>query len=115
MERYTYLQEDMQLVAAFRDMGCLIQVNRGSLTGRFGRQAKAMGWELVERGFATVVASDAHSPEVRTPWMKDVQEMLAREVAPLCARTLLRDNPGRILRNEELPPLEPDWFEGGGL
>ena len=91
-------------------MGCLLQVNRGSLLGRFGPEAQAMAVELVERGFATVVATDAHSARVRTPWMRDIREVLTREVSPLCARTLLLDNPRKILKNERLEPLVPDWF-----
>ena len=91
-------------------MGCLFQVNRGSLQGRFGRREQRMAVELVDRGFAAVVASDAHSARVRTPWMKDVQQLLSREFSPACAEILLRVNPVKILKNQELPPVEPEWF-----
>ena len=109
-ERYDYIQEDPELVNAWKRMGCLFQVNRGSLTGRFGNGPRQMGMELVERGFAAVVASDAHSPAVRTPWMKDVWELLTREVSPIAAEYLLLRNPRSIIRNEQLPPAEPEWF-----
>lgn len=91
-------------------MGCLMQVNRGSVLGRFGRQAQAMAVEMVERGFAVAVATDAHSCRSRTPWMRDIREVLTREISPLCAQTLLRDNPRRILKNERLRSMEPEWF-----
>lgn len=110
-ERYSYIQRNPQLVNRWYRMGCLLQVNRGSLLGRFGRQAQAMAVEMVERGFATVVATDAHSPRMRTPWMRDVREMLAKEVSPLCARMLLLENPRKILKNDRLPPVEPEWFK----
>ena len=109
-ERYSYVQTSPRLINQWFRMGCLIQVNRGSLLGRFGRQAQAMAVELVERGFATVVATDAHSARVRTPWMRDIREILAKEVSPQCARMLLLENPRRILKNERLLPIEPDWF-----
>ena len=109
-ERYSYIQRSPRMINQWYRMGCLIQVNRGSLLGRFGRQAQAMAVELVERGFATMVATDAHSSRVRTPWMRDVREILTREVSPQCAKALLLENPRRVLKNEGIPRIEPEWF-----
>lgn len=110
-ERYAYVQRDPRIVNRWHRMGCLLQVNRGSLLGRFGRHAQQTAFELVDRGFAAVVASDAHSHRMRTPWLEDVWTMLAKEFSPLCARTLLRENPQKILKNEDIPPVEPEWFD----
>lgn len=112
-ERYAYVQRDPRIINHWFRMGCLMQVNRGSLLGRFGGRAQAVGVELVERGFAVAVATDAHSFDRRTPWMRDVREMLTREISPLCAKTLLKDNPRRILKNEPLLLMEPEWFSSG--
>lgn len=110
-ERYSYIQKNPELANTWKQMGCLFQVNRGSLMGRFGSGARRMGMELVERGFAAVVASDAHSASVRTPWMQDVQQLLSEKVSPVAAEYLLQYNPRKILRNEQLPPVEPEWFQ----
>ena len=91
-------------------MGCLFQVNRGSLMGRFGGRAQMVGLELVEHRFATVVASDAHSEHIRTPWMQDVRQMLSKEFSREYANLLLEDHPASILKNEELYLEEPEWF-----
>ena len=40
--------------------GWALQVNATSLTGRHGPEPEALGWSLVERGFATIVGSDGH-------------------------------------------------------
>jgi len=109
-ERYACIQHNPKLANQWHKMGCLMQVNRGSLLGRFGRHAQAMAYELVDRGFATVVATDAHSPRFRTPWMRDIRQVLANEISLQCARTLLLENPRKILKNELLDPVEPDWF-----
>lgn len=109
-ERYRYICTDPELVNRWTEMGCLFQINRGSLLGRFGLDAQQMGMELVYRGFATVVATDAHSPEIRTPRLRDVYRLLSREISPVVAETLLCRNPHLILKNEQLPPAEPDWF-----
>ena len=109
-ERYEYVQRDPELINLWYKMGCLLQINRGSLLGRFGPDAREMALELVDRGFATVIASDAHSASMRTPWMADVRRML-RELFPAsAARYLLRENPRKILNDEVLPAIEPGWF-----
>lgn len=109
-ERYAYLQQEYTLVNEWKKLGCLFQVNRGSLLGRFGRSAQALAEAMVERDFADVVATDAHSPRMRTPWLRDVRERLGGRFSPELARRLLADNPKRILNNELLPPAEPEWF-----
>lgn len=109
-ERYDYVQDDPGLINLWTDMGCLLQINRGSLMGRFGRHPEALSHALVGRGFAAFVASDAHSPGMRTPWLKDVEELLTREYSPGTAQELLTDNPQRVLKNEKIRRKEPVWF-----
>lgn len=109
-ERYSYIQYDPEILNRWYRMGCLMQVNRGSLLGRFGAHAQDMAEELVGRNFAAIVASDAHSPQMRTPWMEDVWNLLSRDYSPACARTLLLENPRRILKDDPLTPMEPEWF-----
>ena len=109
-ERYECVYEDPGCINTWKKLGCLFQVNRGSLMGRFGGSAQDMAFSLVERGFATVIASDAHSARMRTPWLWDVYGLLAEEFSPVAARYLLVRNPRSILKNEDLPPVEPVWF-----
>ena len=92
-ERYTYLQHDPEIVNRWCRLGCLFQVNRGSLLGRFGGHAQALAYA-----------------RVRTPWMEDVRDLLAQEFSPRCARALLLDNPRKILKDEPITLTEPEWF-----
>ncbi len=109
-ERYTYVQEDPRLLNLWVEMGCLLQVNKGSLLGRFGRQVRGLAMELVARRFAFVVASDAHSPDIRTTWMRDVQLLLQEEFSVSAAEMLLEHNPMLLLKNEKIPAAAPHWF-----
>lgn len=109
-ERYRCIQEDPEQVNLWARMGCRFQVNRGSLLGRFGPEAREVAWALAGRGFATVVASDSHSATRRTPWLRDVWELLERRLSPAAAMWLLEENPRRIINNERLPSAEPEWF-----
>lgn len=110
-ERYHYVQQDPRLINRWKKLGCSFQVNRGSLLGRFGGDVRRMAMELVDRGFAAAVASDAHRASVRTTWMADVKRLLEEEFSPTAARCLLRVNPQRILNNDELPSAQPGWFQ----
>lgn len=109
-ERYSYVQEEPSLLNEWKTMGCAFQVNRGSFVGHFGEAAKELAYEMTARGFTTIVATDAHSDQHRIPWMKDVKMILTRHFDPIAAHFLLRYNPLRILRNEELLQSDPDWF-----
>lgn len=109
-ERYTYIQENPKILNDWCRMGCLLQVNRGSLMGRFGRRAQQMAVALINRNFVTAIASDAHAVHQRTPWLKDVRQLLAKEISKEYARLLLHDNPKRIIRNEDIHPDQPEWF-----
>lgn len=110
-ERYRFVQVQPRLLNEWIVMGCLLQINRGSLLGRFGRREQALAFALVERGFASFVASDAHSPLRRTPWMHDVYALLCSEFSARAADLLLKENPGRILGNQQIRLEEPDWFD----
>jgi indolepyruvate ferredoxin oxidoreductase alpha subunit len=77
----------------------------------FGEREEALSHALVGRGFAAFVASDAHTPVVRTPWMRDVWELLSEEYSPDAAQALLKDNAARVLQNRDINIPEPDWFD----
>lgn len=109
-ERYSFIRYIPEYVNEWQQMGCLFQLNRGSLLGRFGEEIQEMAFALVDRGFATVVASDAHSPRMRTPWMQDVYQLLTHEFSPAAAHCLLQRNPRSIINNESLMPVTPEWF-----
>lgn len=109
-ERYAYVQDDPRLLNLWAEMGCLLQINKGSLLGRFGQQIQQLAMELVARRFAFAVASDAHSPDIRTTWMKDVQHLLQEEFSDAAAAALLERNPLKLLKNETIPAAAPYWF-----
>ena len=109
-ERYDYVQKFPRLLNLWLDMGCLLQVNRGSLLGRFGQRAEALAYAMVSRGFVTCVASDAHTSTVRTPWLKDIFDVLSHEYSKNMANQLLQENPMMILKDNDIKFEEPEWF-----
>ncbi|MBN2884251.1 MAG: hypothetical protein JXN10_12035 [Clostridia bacterium] len=60
-ERYVFAQKDMDRFLDEIDDYADFQLNAGSLNGYYGRKAKKAARELIKRGKATYIASDAHN------------------------------------------------------
>ena len=92
-ERYEFIQDDPELAYEWRREGNLIQMNKGSVLGRFGRHARRTAYQLLDRELVSVIASDAHSPIQRTPYMLDAWEVLRRDYPEEYLRRLFEENP----------------------
>lgn len=109
-ERYDFIQEDPQLAFEWCIDGYGLQLNKGSLLGRFGLKAKWTAELLMRHGLAACVASDAHSPYQRSTYMAQLREFLMEEYGEAYMRLLLEENPARILSGRELLGYEPIPF-----
>lgn len=99
-ERYRFVQRDPMLLTAFADMGCVLQVNKGSPLGRFGPAPLRASRYMLEQGLVHLVASDAHSEIERTPYLADARDFLSDAYGDGCPRLLLERNPRHILNDE---------------
>jgi protein-tyrosine phosphatase len=91
-ERADGVISDPLVTQDYRARGWLLQVNATSLLGRHGPEREETGWLLVERGLASVVASDGHRL-ARPPFLDAAYEVV------------------RARLGEAAAPL----FDGGGL
>lgn len=101
-ERYHCIQRDPQQLARWREMGCVAQLNRGSVQGQFGSGCADTARYLIDRGWVDLFGSDAHGVHHRTPEMASIWEYLVRHKGREAARRLLAANPSALLRNQEL-------------
>ena len=102
-ERYRALRDMPDVLFNWVSEGICLQVNKGSLNGRFGQAAQHMAHLILDNGLASAVASDAHDADYRTTGLSRVQEYLTLRYSRRTADRLLIDNPTRILR--DLPLL----------
>lgn len=102
-ERYGCVQHYPGVLYEWMVMGCLSQLNKGSLFGRFGRGAAKTASLLLDFDLATCIASDAHSSTMRTTYMGDIKEALEENYGFDYAKLLLYDHPRRILENCRIP------------
>lgn len=106
-ERYHALQEMPEILFNWAADGYALQINKGSLTGRFGHSARRTAYMMLEQDLASVIASDAHGADRRTTDLSQIQEYITMEFSHRFAERLLEDNPRRILRDQPLLMGEP--------
>lgn len=101
-ERYDALREDRRRIAHWFRAGYVLQVNKGSLLGAFGSRVRDTALWMVETGLLHLIASDAHSPIRRTTDLTQLREFLLDSYPPGYVRLLLEENPGRVIRGENM-------------
>ena len=100
-ERYRNL-DSVEIIEEWRSVGAHLQVNAGSVVGRYGTRAGELAWELLGNGSADYLCSDYHArgrlaiEECRAAFQESGgQESFNR---------LTVENPARMLRGEEPLP-----------
>lgn len=104
-ERYANLRHP-DATAEWRRVGAYLQVNAGSLLGKYGVEPKRMAWGLLRRGLADYIASDYHARG--SVHLAGARAALEAAGAAEQARLLLDENGTRMLAGEaplEVPPL----------
>lgn len=104
-ERYECVQNDTEVVQLWNSMGCQVQINKGSLFGKFGRRAWKTAGELLYMDQVSYVASDAHSPYRRTTYLKDAYNFIHDEFSRKQANRVLIENPQILLAGDKTPYL----------
>ncbi len=100
-ERYGFVIEDEGAPIRLRSMGCLLQVNKGSIEGHFGEMPFVTVHRMLRHQLADIAASDAHSPYMRTPDMSRAHEIVSDSVSFEYAQLIFNDNPIRVLQDKE--------------
>lgn len=101
-ERYLEFHRDFSLVDELLDRPILFQVNVDSLRGKNGPEPQAMALDFIKRGFATLIASDAHDPIYRHSRMNEKLEDIPEEITQEEIRLCLEETPLKIINNEDI-------------
>lgn len=101
-ERYDFVNSRIENALELRDMGCVLQLNKGSYKGAFGDDAYFAAKRLTELGLADIIASDAHGPYVRTPCLSDIHELVSSEWSLEYADLLLKYNPFMVISDRPI-------------
>ena len=101
-ERYGAIQHSPDRAGSWFAREIVVQVNKGSILGAFGRRAEETAVRLLYRGNVHIIASDAHSPQRRTPDLTAVREGALENLGREYTKILLEENPRRITRGQPM-------------
>jgi len=104
---------DVELASRWREAGARLQVNYGSLDGRYGSEARALAYALMRRGLSDYMASDFHARPDRNIYLDQARARLDDLGAGEAFVTMSLTNPARIFRDEEPMPVPPLPVERG--
>ncbi len=96
-ERNILVLDKPALVGKMVEAGALTQLNAGSLTGVFGNKIAKLAQNLLKKGWAHVIASDAHGLNHRGPDLQLAFSAAAEVIGVAAARRLVEDHPNRIV------------------
>lgn len=102
-ERNKEVMRHVEKIAPFVDSGCLLQLTGGSIIGQFGKPAQECARTLIERGWASVVATDAHNLKHRPPNLDRARAALVEIGGESLARELTLDTPAKLIGDEAAP------------
>ena len=103
-ERYEAVQQSTELIEQLFFQGMVIQMDKSSLMGNFGSEVQETAQWILRSGLAHIIASDAHSIHHRTTDMMGLREYLQENCPPRYVQVLLKENPARIVTNQDMFP-----------
>ncbi|MBN2001082.1 tyrosine protein phosphatase [candidate division KSB1 bacterium] len=82
--------------------GALLQINAGSLLGRFGKNVKDVAHKLLDANIVHFIASDAHDAKSRPLKLSAAFHYVQENWGPEKARLLFYDNPKKMLSAQDI-------------
>ena len=114
-ERYFGLDPELAVVAEWKDAGAYLQVNTGSLAGRYGGRARSVAVRLLRRGWVDYLSTDFHGRPHLSLYCDEAEEALAELGGDDHFSLLAGANPCRVFDDEEPMPVPPLPDERGLL
>ena len=111
-ERYHYLpgHEPLEVMRTWQELGALLQVNVGSLTGHYNASSpgsERLAWQMVASGLIDVLATDHHGTRRRGVSPREALETLIARGERALAERAMSEIPGRIVRDDLLASRLP--------
>jgi len=101
-ERFTFFQEDYEVINFIADRGALFQINAGSLAGFGNREEFRLAYELALKNVASFIATDAHSFGRPNDMLRMVRSF-PPDISPRNLNRMLYTAPQAVIDNQDLP------------
>lgn len=107
-ERYTYVQENPNMLLDYIDQGVLFQANYGSIMGKYGGEIKNTVKKLLKHDMIHFLGSDNHRTNSIYREIPKIMPVLEEWIGERRVEQLTVDNPIHILKDEEFEIDEPE-------
>jgi protein-tyrosine phosphatase len=105
-ERNKDVLRRLDKIRPFVEMGCLLQVTAGALVGLFGGPPRERALEMLEQGWVSVLATDAHDPRFRIPALTAGHAAAIAVVGEAEALALVETRPREWTRGRFVPDAQ---------
>ncbi len=106
-ERSERVQRDPAMFSTLLRQGAVAQGTTPSVARRFGASSRRALIGMLARGELSLLASDDHGRPARDCDLASAQRELRRSAPHADLHALTVENPARLLRGDELLPVEP--------
>ncbi|MFO7884941.1 MAG: CpsB/CapC family capsule biosynthesis tyrosine phosphatase [Desulfobacteraceae bacterium] len=100
VERYDWRYRRIaDLMGYFKKNSAMLQVNSGSLLGKYGRTIKKRAVKLVKEGWCDVIAGDIHTKEDAVKYnLRKASQFVTKQFGRQKSRQLLFEMPAKIIQ-----------------
>lgn len=110
-ERYTFVQQEPELIYDLIQKGVLMQANYASITGYYGEKAQWMVRKLLENNMVHFLGSDVHRKNTIYPRIPQILDELKGIIEEAKLEELTTTNPKLVLNNKRIEIDEPNKIE----
>lgn len=101
-ERHPQIANHPNRLAEWIRTGVLVQVNGGSITGRFGKKTMETAELLLKSNMVHCIGSDAHSARTRNPRLEEVRQKIGSIAGQENLEKLIRYNPANMIHSRDV-------------
>jgi len=106
-ERLSWIEQDYAVFERLAHKGAWMQLTAGSLTGRFGSNARYWGERMLDDGLVHILATDSHGVTRRPPLLAEGVTAAAKWVGLEEAQRMVTERPAAVLANVDPAHVAP--------
>lgn len=110
-ERYTFIQQDSELIYDLLEQGVLMQANYASIIGYYGSKAQIIVKKFLENNMIHFLGSDVHRPNTIYPRIPEILEKIEQIIGKEKLEELTTINPKLVLQNKRIDFEKPNKIE----
>ncbi len=110
-ERYTFVQQDPELIYDLIQKGVYMQLNYASITGHYGAKAQLMAEKMLENNMIHFLGSDVHRHHTIYPQIPNIINKITDIVGKNKVEELTTTNPELVLKNKRIDIEKPNKIE----